>query len=55
MLGARIIKLADEQQSAGRHTWQLDEQSLVPGVYLATLKLTSAGSKYEQTIRIIRK
>jgi len=55
MLGARILKLADEQQSAGRHTWQLDEQSLVPGVYLATLKLTSAGSKYEQTIRIIRK
>ena len=54
MLGLKVMSLLDEKQTAGSHSFTLDNDVLTPGVYTATLKLDSQGTMYARTIKIVR-
>jgi hypothetical protein len=55
LLGSHITTLVDEMMEKGKHSYQLDTDNLVPGVYTATIRLITAnGTSMTRTIKIVR-
>jgi len=55
IVGNKVRSLVDVTQSAGDYVLSLDEATLQPGVYTATIKLDSNGNLMTRTIKIISK
>jgi len=55
IVGNKVKSLVDVTQSAGDYFLSLDEATLPPGVYTATIKLDSNGNLMTRTIKIISK
>jgi len=54
ILGNEVDCPVSENQQAGAHAIRWDSESLAPGIYIATLKLTSVRNSYIKTIKIIK-
>jgi hypothetical protein len=54
ILGNEVYCPVSENQQAGAHAIRWDSESLAPGIYVATLKLTSVRNSYIKTIKIIK-
>lgn len=55
LLGSHITTLVNESKLKGNHTYELDTDAIVPGVYTATLRLiTNTGATMTRTIKIVR-
>ena len=55
IVGNKVKSLVDETQPARDYVLSLDEATLKPGVYTATIKLDSNGNLMTRTIKIISK
>ena len=55
IVGNKVMVAVDETQSAGEYLLKVDRNTLQPGVYMATLRLESAGTVMTHTIKIISK
>jgi hypothetical protein len=55
MLGARVATLIDgKAMTAGNHTYNLNANSLAPGVYMVTMTLKTDGQSLVKTIKVVR-
>ena len=55
IVGNKVMVAVDETQSTGEYLLKVDRNTLQPGVYMATLRLESAGTVMMHTIKIISK
>jgi parallel beta-helix repeat protein len=55
ILGNKVMEAVNETQSAGEYLLKVDRTVLQPGIYMATLRLESAGNNVSRTIKIISK
>jgi len=53
LLGRKVAEPVNETQTAGEYTFTVDTQDLRPGIYTATLHLTTKGATMTRSIKIV--